>query len=426
MQKAEKIIQTERLSDLGLRTIRELETDNGILASSRQEIFGCIFGRDSLITSLHLLQAYRKTKNEYLIGVVKKIILNLAELQGQEENIESGEEPGKCIHEFRPDNHAHLTSRSEKPWYLYPDKIMRNYDSVDSTPLFLIALYRYYQISGDTETIQRLVPNARDAVTWLFKYGDSNLDGLIDYQFRPERTYGGLITQNWMDSGEALFHEDGSEVRYPVAPVEVQAYAYLALRLWAPYLEGIDPEQSYYMKQRAQQLWVLFNDKFKMPDGGLASGIDGDDRQLTAVRSSIGHTLWAALDPELDGSLDCIVEESFIPKIVDRLMKEDLFEPHAGIRTLSAGSAKFNPRSYHNGSIWPHDNAMIARGLENYGYTREAELIRLSMRWAIAQFKTPLELFVYSNGSYEEYRSATGQGPCPKQAWTAAALLAEL
>src|SRR4051812_47702521 len=117
------------LWDLGFETIKELEIEQGILASGKEEIFGCIFGRDSLITSLKLLRVYEKTKDPYFLTLVRKVLQNLAALQGTQINIESGEEPGKCIHEYRPSNHEHLTKDLETPWYLYPDNIMRNYDS---------------------------------------------------------------------------------------------------------------------------------------------------------------------------------------------------------------------------------------------------------------------------------------------------------
>src|SRR6185437_15082746 len=125
----------EHLWDIGYSALRELETEQGILASGKEEIFGCIFGRDSLITTLEMLRAYERTGDAYLLALAHKVLTNLIALQGKEVNIESGEEPGKCIHEFRPSNHGHLTGHSEHPWYVYPDDVMRNYDTVDATPL---------------------------------------------------------------------------------------------------------------------------------------------------------------------------------------------------------------------------------------------------------------------------------------------------
>src|SRR6266404_7511238 len=145
-----------QLWEMGLTSIKDLEVSNGILASGRDEVYGCIFGRDSLITSLELLEAFERTKNPYFLELVRKILTNLALLQGTSVQIESGEEPGKIIHEYRPEKHEHLTRALQEPWYVYPDNIMRNYDSVDSTPLFLITLHKYLQVSQDDAYIQTL------------------------------------------------------------------------------------------------------------------------------------------------------------------------------------------------------------------------------------------------------------------------------
>ena len=292
-----------------MQTIHELEVDRGILASSRNEVYGCIFGRDSLITGLNLLSVYEKNRDPYFLGLVKKIIVNLAELQGKVVNLESGEEPGKCIHEYRPEGHEHLTKHPTDPWYVYPDNIMRNYDSVDSTPLFLMTIHRYFELSGDIETIEKLMPNIRAALTWVTDHGDSNGDGLIDYRFHPDRKYGGLKTQSWMDSQESVFHEDGAMPEYPIAPLEVQAYAYNALRAWSDYFNSRDIETSAVLASRADSLKKCFNNTFviKTRSGvSLAFAIDGTMRPLTSARSSMAHVFWAARK-ESD-AYDCILD----------------------------------------------------------------------------------------------------------------------
>src|SRR6185437_2745247 len=146
--------QQLQLWELGFNSIKGLEVEDGILASGRDEVYGCIFGRDSLITSLELLEAYERTRNVYFLELVKKILVNISKLQGTKVEIESGEEPGKMIHEYRPERHEHLTKHPTSPWYVYPDNIMRNYDSVDSTPLFLITLHAYLEASKDTATVE--------------------------------------------------------------------------------------------------------------------------------------------------------------------------------------------------------------------------------------------------------------------------------
>ena len=234
----------DALWELGLKSIQELETSEGILASSRGEAYGCIFGRDSLLVALQLLVIYERTRDEYFLRLVEKILRTLGNLQGRSEVLESGEQPGKIIHEFRPDNHEHLTALSESPWFIYPEGHMRNYDSVDSTPLFLRAVSEYLRLTGDTSFAVSLLPNVRAALRWMMEYGDSNHDLFFDYQFHPERTFGGLSVQSWMDSTESLFYEDDpARPPYPVAPVEVQAYAWSALRAWGDYFSGLEHEE---------------------------------------------------------------------------------------------------------------------------------------------------------------------------------------
>ncbi|MDP3963077.1 MAG: amylo-alpha-1,6-glucosidase [bacterium] len=419
------------LWDLGLTTLHELETDDGILASGRQEAYGCLFGRDSLITALKLLKVYDATGNEYFANLTRKILLNLAAHQGTAFNIESGEEPGKCIHEFRPSGHEHLTRRAINPWYVYTDNSMRNYDSVDATPLFLIAIARYHQRMQDAPFMDRMLPHGVAALKWLMELGDSNGDGFIDYRIHPERKSGGLTTQSWMDSAESVFHEDGTPVTYPIAPVEVQAYSWLALRLWSDFLKATDPERARNLRVRADELSANFAERFFEEEEGtnglmVASAIDGSGRPLRSVRSSMGHCLWASLTPALDATLECIVPAPHIPAVAARLLAEDLFEPDGGIRTLSARSTRYDPESYHNGSIWPHDNGLIIEGLDAHGYKDHASRIRRAILGAYAHFETPLELFTHRNGALTLWKSASGQEACKKQAWSAAALLQQV
>ena len=365
--------QKENMSKLwtiGFSTIQELETADGIMASHKDEIYGCVFGRDTLITSLKLLKVYRSTKNEYFTSLVKKVLLNLAKLQGKVVNIESGEEPGKCIHEYRPNNHEHLTQKLEEPWYVYEDGTMRNYDTVDATPLFLIAIYEYYKLTSDEDFLEKILPHVRLCVDWLLDFADTNKDGLIDYQFSSIRKYGGLRTQSWMDSFDSVFHEDGGKVEYPIAPVEVQGYAYVALKAWGKFYQTVDSGLSELLENKAKYLKEIFNQRFVFETNSglkIAFALDGNNKPLTATRSSIGHCLWSVWEVE-EGRKESILQEKYIPMLAERLLQKDLFEPSAGIRTLSKSSKFYKPNSYHNGSIWPHDNAMIIEGLENFGF----------------------------------------------------------
>lgn len=418
----------KNLYNLGYQTVRELETENGILASGRNEIYGGIFGRDSLITSLKLLQVHKKTKNEDCLRIVKKSLKTLANLQGQEINPESGEEPGKIIHEFRPDNHDHLTKNIQKPWYVYPDNSMRNYDTIDAAPLFLITAYRYLQQSHDNVFIETLLPNIKAAINWIIAYGDTNGDGLIDYNAKTDREFDGPFTDNWMDHPDTIFHENGLPVRYPLAPVEVQAYAYLALRLWGTYFKDIDDVFAEILQLKAQELKDNFNETYLVKtnkEAYFAFNIDGAGKQLVSRRSNVGHALWASLTIEDDGVRDSIIEKKYIPLVVKQLLSPDIFEPKGGVRTLSLRSRNFQPNGYHNGTIWPHDNSMIAEGFENFGFKKEANQIRKAYLNAIAYFNTPIELFSYWNGTFFEQTDFNGRSSCRQQAWSAASVLAD-
>lgn len=397
-------VNRDALWELGLNAIKELASEEGVLASGRNEAYGCIFGRDSLIVALHLLRAYDRRGNPYLLEVVQKILRSLANLQGRATVPESGEEPGKIIHEYRTHGHEHLTKLAEDPWYLYPEGVMRNYDSVDATPLFLIAVDEYRK-RGDERFANTLLPAVREALHWLTRFS-----GFVTYAFSPTRKHGGLRVQSWMDSTESLFDEASPErPPYPIAPVEAQAYAWSAYKRW-----GEDA--------RAAELKRAFNEAFIIRGRrslSLAYALDGRGKQLTAPRSSMGHVLWAAVGGE------CILASEHIPGLRNRLMARDLFVPQAGIRTLSSLSTHYHPQSYHNGSIWPHDTAILAEGLENFGYTDDANRVRHALLSAYAHFKTPVELFTYDRG-LKPYKSPTGHEACKVQAWSAAALLALL
>jgi len=414
----------EELWEIGMNAIKELEAERGILASGREELYGCVFGRDSLITALLLLRVYEKTQDEYLIELVHKILTNLAKLQGRETNRESGEEPGKIIHEFRVENHEHLTRDQEHPWFLYPDGIMRNYDTVDATPLFLIAVEKYYRFTGDEDFLDLLRGNVSDALAWLLTSMDDHQDGLLSYQFHPERTFGGLRVQSWMDSSESVFFEDrDEESAYTIAPVEVQGYAYRALSVWHLLLEESEPNLAALLLERARALREKFYDHFMLPNGTPAFAVDGQSRMLTSARSSMGHLLWSGARD--NGSFFSLLAAEDVGRVAERLVKPDMFVPEAGIRTLSSDSSHYEANSYHNGSIWPHDTAMIAIGMRDAGFELEAGRVRDALLTAYSHFGVPIELFTYDKklGNYE---SPSGQKACQIQAWSAAGLLAIL
>lgn len=415
------------LQEIARKSLLELETPEGILASARHEAFGCIFGRDSLISALGFISIYTRTKDPYFLKFSEKILRTLSKLQGKNVEVQSGEEPGKIIHEFRPSGHEHLTAHVETPWFTYPDKEMRNYDSVDATPLYLMAAHAHLRADDCAASlVTDIMPNIRQGLSWLMMASDRSRVGFVDYRFHPDRQFGGLRVQSWMDSSESLFYEDavdsGVHPPYPIAPVEVQAYAWAALRAWGEYFSDethseADQLLGHELQERALLLKERFNESFILTTpirrrfAGLAYALDGDGRPLMSARSSMGHILWAAYRGE------SILDRSYIDALHKRLLARDLFVPKAGIRTLSSNSSRFDPLSYHNGSIWPHDTAMLALGLEQFGFYADAKRVRDALLNAYAHFKTPIEMFGYSRG-FRDYKAA-----CRTQAWSAAALL---
>src|SRR5581483_7811297 len=188
----------DQLLTISYNCLVELSTEQGFNASGKNEAFGCLFGRDSFITILKILKAHKSRENKTLLEISRRTLLTHVGLQGKTINIESGETPGKFIHEFREDNYERLINRP-RPWYVYPDKKLRNYDSIDATPLGLIALYKYWQITKDTNFLFKVLPSVEYALNWIISYGDMDKDTLLEYELPKNRKHGGLVVQSWAD-----------------------------------------------------------------------------------------------------------------------------------------------------------------------------------------------------------------------------------
>lgn len=414
------------LRDMGWHTILDLMTKDGVLASGRNEAYGCIFGRDSLIIAQKLLSGYELTKDTQILDMVHTILSGLTRLQGTAEVPESGEQPGKCIHEWRPDNHERLTIHANPPWYIYPNGEVRNYEGVDETALFLWTMGRYLALSNNNTDYTALLPHAQAAHRWITTYGDSNEDGFTDFAPRTDWTYGGLHIHTWMDSDDSLFHENGDLVIMPVASVEVQAYTYAALRTWQQLTADKDPQWSATLRAQADELKIRFNEHFSVPTADvLASAIDGSGAQIAAVRSAQGHVLWASVP--IGDTYDTILDSDLLPALADRLMQPDLFDPHGGIRTLSTDSAGYDSDSYHNGPIWPHDAGIVAEGLARFGFTDYATQIRDAIGKALNALGSPYEYYNVTEGIVKPgFQEKTGHGSCAVQGWAAATLFADM
>ncbi|CAN5149885.1 hypothetical protein BH09PAT2_BH09PAT2_06430 [soil metagenome] len=427
---------TPDLRSIVYKSLINMSTDRGINASGREEVFGCIFGRDSAITILKTIKVCVQNRNnpsidrDQLLAMCKRGMLTLAELQGTAVNLESGEEPGKCIHEYRTERYEHLLKLTPS-WYLYPDNTLRNYDSIDATPLALIAMYRYWELTQDIDFIQQVLPAVRNGLIWMLTYGDKDRDGLTEYEFDPKRIHGGLRVQSWTDSVESLQQKDGSFPLYPIAPVEVQGYYWLALKLWADFFSKqedlILKQYAETLRQRATFTKTQFNKRFLYKNANCwyaAQALDGRKNQIRTITGNPLLLLWATYRNE--HTRESILNTKYIDDLVVRAFMPDMFDEDAGIRTMSSQAKTYDAtqNSYHNGSFWPKLNGMAHEGLMKWGYHEEARLLRLASLKPIQYFQSPIELYIKSaDGNYLEYKNPFGQVSCREQAWSAASAL---
>lgn len=427
----------QNIRKLAYECLLDLATEEGINASGRDEIYGCIFGRDSAITVLKILNFLQNDTSSdidrnRLISICKTVLLTLIDLQGTTFNKESGEEPGKFIHEYRKDKYDHLLAL-ERPWFLYSDKKLRNYDSIDATPLALIAMYRYFKLTGDGELILKALPSVERGLNWIISYGDSDRDYLVEYEFPKDRKHGGLLVQSWTDSHQSLRQANGEMPLYPIAPVEVQGYTWLALKLWADYYREENTTFSNTEKfaqklsLQADHLKKKFNELFLFEElkgePFPAQALDGDKNQIKTITGNSLLLLWSTY--KKNGKKETILNEDAISYLVKRSFLPDMFDKDAGIRTMSMLSPTFNPNkdSYHNGSFWPKLNGMCHEGLAHWGFHREAAFLREATIKPISYFNSPIELYIKnSNGEYVEYDNGRQIG-CRTQAWSAAVAL---
>lgn len=435
-------MKKETLFDIAQRSFHEITPEGVINASGKEEIFGCLFGRDSaetinaLLDTLELNPQSLPIDREIILTTCKKTLLELINHQGKTTNPNSNEQPGKFPHEVRFKNYEHLTNKAPNPhapwenaWYLYDDKVMRSYDSIDSTPLTLLAIYKYSQI--DPTFIEN--PKVKESVilglNWIITYGDHDKDGLLEYTYdKNNRTTGGLLVQSWTDSHESIKNPDGSMPEYPIAPVEVQAYAWLSLKKWADYFADSSPDFAQKIISQASYIKKGFNNLFIYQDKGfhyLAQALDGTKNQLRIPSVNQLITL-AYTHIRYDGTLESIVEKQVIPDIITRSFLPDLYKSGIGPLTMSSEYPTYNPNqdSYHNGSIWlwPYRQWYIA--LNNFGFTDKASRVQNDFISCLTELGTPSELFTLDElGKIREFKNHSGQTGCKNQAWTLAALI---
>ncbi|MBI3981263.1 hypothetical protein HY345_04665 [Candidatus Microgenomates bacterium] len=414
------------LRDQSYQTLLDLSSEEGISASSRNEAYGCLFGRDSAITILKILRVYKRWPDAKLLAICKTGLLALLNTQGIEFNLESGEEPGKFIHEFRKNNYERLLKR-DIPWFVYQDGILRNYDSVDSTPLTLIAFYRYWEQTKDNIFLLNSLSRIEKGLNWIISFGDKDKDLLIEYEFPINRRYGGLKVQSWTDSAESLKDAQGNFPLYPIAPVEVQAFSWLALKLWADFYLQNNPSFGKKLLSQAKAMKDVFNNHFIFKDYQYyfaAQALNGRKEQIKTITINPLLALWATYHNK--GGKEVIFEESYLEDIINRSFENDLYDQNGGLRTMSKNSPTFNHHhnSYHNGSFWPMANGLAYNALEDWGETEKAKQLKESSLRPLYFFKCPIELYIRDpQGNFVEYQSNSGKMGCRFQAWTAATVL---
>jgi glycogen debranching enzyme len=380
---------------LALRVETKVEGRRVILPAAGLPWFLTIFGRDTLITAYQSVPFGQQ--------LARGALLELASLQGGERNDFKDEEPGKILHEVRQGELTRLGLKPHSPYY----------GTADATMLWLILLSEYWRWTGDSALVRRLAPNARAALDWIDHWGDRDGDGYVEYQTRSSQ---GLGNQCWRDSRDGVQFADGSQPYLPLATCELQGYVYDAKVRLAELADGplADPELAVRLRADAAGLKRRFNTDFWLAGRGgyFAIALDGDKRPVDSMTSNMGHLLWSG-----------IVDDERVEAVVGQLMSDSMFSGW-GVRTLSTKDRGFNPIGYHLGTVWPHDNSIIALGLARYGYREEANRIAVAM----------VEAAAYTNyrlpEAFSGYPRTVSRFPVPfptaasPQAWATAAPMA--
>lgn len=328
------------VADIAALRMRVPGHEQGLLPAAGAPWFMTVFGRDTLIVCLQSM----------LFGpdLSRGALRVLAALQSDEDDAERDAEPGKIIHEMR-------RGKAAQSW------AGRYYGTVDATPLFLILLSEHWRWTNDATLPRELEANARRALAWIDGPGDPDGDGFVEYHRRARR---GIRNQSWKDSENSMAFRDGTLAESPIAAAEVQGYVYDAKLRMAELAREVwnDPGLAARLESDAADLKMRFDASFWV-DGHYALGLDREKRPIDAVASNMGHLLWSG-----------IVPDARVADVAATLMSERLWSGW-GVRTMAADEVAYNPLVYHNGTVWPHDNSLIAWGLGRAGRLRDAQLI---------------------------------------------------
>lgn len=370
-----------------------IPTKHGDFPAAGLPWFATLFGRDSLIFALQTLDFFPET--------AKTILEILGLFQASSEDNFKDAVPGKIIHEARLN---YLSLSNLIPFEQY-------YGTIDATLLYLILAGEYLKATGDVKTIMELLPKIEAAEEWIYSHGDADKDGYVEYMPSSEK---GLQTQGWKDSRDSVSFKTGELAKPPIAFVEVQGYLYMAYHALGYIYEQLGKkERAKALLERARELKRSFNNDFWLEkEKFYAIALDSDKKKVDSISSNPGHCLFTGIID--DDKVDCVVK---------KLMSRELFSGW-GIRTLSTKMKRYNPFSYHNGSVWPHDNSIIIMGLMKYGYYEEAKKISTALLEAMSKSLDNRLPELFSGLSKEETKGDVVEYPtsCSPQLWAVGTL----